>query len=96
MPEHNLDQGVEEYFDFILKGHKYRFRHFNTDEMEEMQKLGKDDKKARAFLYKAITKLDEDAPDFPDTAKEMTVPHWRRFWEMIKEEMSVADIQGQK
>ena len=52
MKIHNLDEGVQEYFDFIVNGFKYRFRHLNTEESEELKELEKagDDKKVKNFL----------------------------------------------
>lgn len=90
MKIHNLDEGVQEYFDFIVNGFKYRFRHLNTEESEELKELEKvgDDKKVKKFLYNFISKVDEKAPNFSETAKKMIGPQWVRFRKMIEEEYS--------
>jgi hypothetical protein len=38
---HNLDEGVRETFDFVVKGFTYRFRQLNTEEMQEFRSLAK-------------------------------------------------------
>ena len=89
-PNHtrNLDDGIVEHFDFIIKGHTYRFRQPNTDELEELRTLKDDSEKGKEVLYKFISKISEGAPDFKKIAKKMTVPYWHRFNKMISEEMS--------
>lgn len=81
---YNLDDSVVEYFDFIVKGHKYRFRHMTTEEMEKLKLVEKDSDKMTAYLYQFITKVDEGAPDFSETAKQMITPHWVAFRKMIE------------
>jgi len=90
MKIHNLDEGVQEYFDFIVGGFKYRFRHLNTEESEELKELEKagDDSKVKKFLYNFISQVDEKAPKFSETAKKMIGPQWVRFRKMIEEEYS--------
>lgn len=82
---HNLDE-VQEYFEFIVGGHTYRFRFFNTEETEEMQKFVNDDQKTKEFLFKFITKKDETSPDFSEVSKKMTVPQWIKFRKMLEVE----------
>lgn len=88
---HDLDDSVLEYFEFRLKGHIYRFRHMNTDEAEELQKLENDEEKSKQFIFGFITKVDPNSPDFSDLAKQMIIPHWRRFRKMIEVEMNALD-----
>lgn len=83
---HNLDEQVQEYFEFIVKGHKYKFRHMTTEEIEELRKIEDNEEKSKEFLYSFITKEEETAPEFPEVAKDMITPHWIRFREMIKTE----------
>lgn len=86
---HNLDEGVQEYFEFILKGHKYRFAHLNTEQLEELQKISdSDEDKQKDFFYKFITKVDDSSPDFADISKQMIAPHWIRFRKMVETEFS--------
>ncbi len=84
---HNLDEGVEESFNFQLLGHVYNFRHLNTEEIETLQTFKKeDDKGTKEFLFKFVTAVDKDAPPFSETTKKMLTPHWRRFIDMVKTE----------
>jgi hypothetical protein len=88
---HNLDDGVQEYFEFILKGHTYRFRHLNTEEIEHLRKIDGDDKKVKEYLFQFITKVKEDAPEFPVVSQQMLTPHWIKFKKMIQAEMGDAN-----
>lgn len=85
---HNLDESVVEYFDFIVKGHKYRFQHMTTEEMAEMKKLSGDEEKARDYMFKFISKTDEASPDFIEVSKQMITPQWVKFFAMIKVEFN--------
>ena len=60
---HNLDEQVQEYFEFIVKGHKYKFRHMTTEEIEELRKIEDNEEKSKEFLYSFITKEEETAPN---------------------------------
>jgi hypothetical protein len=83
---HNLDDSVDEYFEFILKGHKYKFRHLNTEEMQDFIKLKDDEEKAKKELFKFIEPVDSKDPSFEEVSKTMLVPHWKKFYEMIQVE----------
>jgi hypothetical protein len=88
MPEiHNLDESIVESFEFIVKGYKYKFRQPNTEELEELAKLGSDEKKSQEFLFSFISKVDESSPEFPEVAKKMIAPHWVAFRKMIQSEL---------
>lgn len=93
---YNFDD-VSEYFDFILFGKKYRFKHLTSAEFQELQKLENEAKedatKTDAFndyVYSFITKVDEDAPDFKEVQKKMIFPQLKAFWNMIKTEFSAS------
>jgi hypothetical protein len=86
---HNLDENVTEYFEFVVLGHKYKFKHLTTEELEELTRIDKDpqnDTKLKDFLYKFISKTEDTSPEFSEVAKKMLVPHWTKFKEMIKAE----------
>jgi len=85
---HNLDEAVVEFFDFIIKGHTYRFRHMNTEEMTEMKTLVGDEEKTKDYLFKFISKIDDSSPEFTEIAKKMLSPHWNKFAEMLKSEVN--------
>lgn len=84
---HNLDT-VAEYFEFIVKGHNYRFRHMNTEELEGLKAIEKDDQKSKEYLYSFITRVNETSPEFSEIAKKMITPQWVRFRKMIETEFS--------
>lgn len=92
---HDLDAGIQESFEFIVKGHKYRFRQLNTEEIEKLQEVSKDKDalKTKEFLFQFITKVDEKSPEFAEVAKQMIAPQWKKFQEMIKKEMGIESIE---
>lgn len=83
----NLDEGLQEYFEFIAKGHLYKFRYPTTTEIKEMDKLEKDEEAAQEYIFTFITKTSEDSPEFNELTKQMTLPHWNRFLDMITTQM---------
>lgn len=85
---YNLDD-VQEYFEFTIFSKKYRFRQPNPEELEKLKTLGSDEEKMKSFLDTLVTKVDADALDFMDVIKKMTIPHWKKFNEMIKTELSM-------
>lgn len=82
---HNLDD-VQQYFEFVVNSHKYRFRYMTVEEAETMQNMSNDEAKLRDFLYSFISKVDEASPNFEDVAKKMITPQWIRFRKMIETE----------
>ena len=84
---YNLDDGIIEYFDFILKGNTYRFRQPNTLEMTEFGVLKDKPELMVKTMSRFITKVTENAPDFEDIANTLTVQYWRRFNEMLEEQL---------
>ena len=97
MQPYNLDEGVSEYFEFILKGFTYRFRYPTTDELEgqDIKDIKKDEESVKNVLFKFITKVDPKAPDFEEVSKKMTVPNWRNFRIMLVTEMSADGKNNQ-
>ena len=89
MTIHNLDEGIQEYFEFIVKGHTYRFRQLNTEEIEDIAKVDFEKEDARKYLYRFISKVDPKSPDFEAIANKMIAPQWVKFQEMIKVEMGL-------
>lgn len=85
---YNLDEGVNEYIEFIVGGFKYKFKHMNSDEAIEMEKIEKTGKvgEVNKYLYKFVTKIDEAAPEFSEMAKKMIGPQWKAFRKMFKAE----------
>lgn len=81
---HNLSEGVQESFEFSIKGHEYSFRHLTTEQVEEMQKMQGDE--LMKFMFQFITKKNDASPDFTVIAKQMIVPEWANFTKMVKAE----------
>lgn len=88
---HDLDDGVIEYFDFKLFGNTYRFKHLNTEEVEVIKSFGGDGDKIQTYLYKFITPVDKDIPEFSEVSKKMTIPHLQKFQKMIKSEFGIDE-----
>lgn len=86
---HNLDDSISEYFEFVFKGHRYKFRHLTTEEVDEMAKIEtseNSDKKLREYLYTFVSKTDDSSPEFSESAKDMILPQWSKFRDMLKTE----------
>lgn len=88
---YNLDDGISEYFEFILKGHTYQFKYLTTDEMQELMKVEQSDEAIKNFFSRFITKTDPASPEFADIAGQMTIPQLVRFREMVTKEMNPVE-----
>lgn len=84
---HNLDDSVSEYINFTLLKHSYRFKHLNTEELEELESM-KEEKDLRNFLFSRIEAISPDAPVGEDLQKKLLMPHWRNLLRMLKVEMA--------
>lgn len=97
---YDLDSGISEYFEFILKGNTYRFRYPTTRELEEFTGLDLRDEKsnnvAKDFLIKFVEKVNEKSPEFKDIIDDMSVKYWNRFNDMVKTELSSDGNQDSK
>ncbi len=87
---YNLDD-AREFFEFIIKGHTYRFRYLTGEEVDKMQKMETEDPEAaKEYMFGFITKVDESAPDFKSIQNEITSAQWKIFRTMIKTEFSAV------
>lgn len=94
---YDLDSGISEYFEFILKGNTYRFRYPTTREASEAKELeNKSEKESKDFMIKFVTKVDEKSPDFGDIIDDLSVKYWSRFISMVTKELTSDDNQGPK
>ena len=92
MQPYDLDSGISEYFEFILKGNTYRFRYPTTRESFEAKKLtGVSDEESKAFMVKFVSKVDEKTPDFADIIEDLNVKYWAKFIDMVTKELSNVD-----
>lgn len=93
MPEkkiHNLNEGIEESFNFLVLGYEYNFRQMTTEELDAFATLtDKSNKEVREYLYQFVSPVGEKTPPFSETAKKMLTPHWVAFLNMVKSEMGV-------
>lgn len=86
----NLDSGVQEYFDFIIRGHTYRFTYPTMKQIKELDKSSKEsDEDSTKKLLKFIKKVDKKSPKFSDVFESLTVPHIKAFKSMIEKEFGV-------
>lgn len=84
---YNLDEGLVEYFEFIVCKNRYRFRYPNTEELDQLRAIGNDEEKAKEFMFGFIDPVGESIP-FQEVQKKMLVTQWVRFREMIDEKMT--------
>lgn len=85
---YNLNENVAEYFEFEVNGHAYQMRYPTTEEVLEVQKLEKDEKKQTEWLYTFITPVKADSPDIKEVMAKVNVKVLQNFSEMIKTEFS--------
>lgn len=83
----NLDEGLVEYFEFIVCGHRYKFRYPNTEELDTLRSIGSDEQKAKDFMFGFIDPIG-DSPTFEEVQKKMLVTQWVKFREMIDTQMT--------
>jgi len=87
---YDLEDDVVESFEFTVMGHTYSFRHPNTEEFNEIEKISKGDAdKSNEYMYQFITPVGEEVPPFSEVAEKLTIPRWRNFWAMIHKEMGM-------
>jgi len=85
----NLDEGVQETFEFILGGHTYKMRYPNTEEILEVDKIA-DDKKMD-WMYGFISSDDEQAPPISEALGKKNIKVLQRFNDMIIAEFGVNE-----
>lgn len=85
MPSYNLDEDLQEGFDFILGGHEYKMRYPTLEEVQEAQKI-KEDSEQLDWVYSYISTGDKSAPAFADAIKTVNTKTVKKFGEMVKEE----------
>jgi len=83
---YDLNESVQEYFEFQVGGVNYRFRHLNTEDLEHLKEIETDEKKSKEFMFSFIDKVDASSLDFSEVAKKMIAPQWIRFRKMIETE----------
>ncbi len=87
---YDFDKDLNEYFEFTVRGIKYRFQQLNTDEMAKLKELEKDEVGSKDFLNQFITPVTPGDPTFGEISKKMIAPQWNRFQAMIKTEFSAS------
>lgn len=83
----NLDEGVEEFFNFTVLGNTYKFKYPNSEELEELSKIAKTDlEKFSKSLLEFINPIGESKP-FQEIQNKMLPPHVAKFNKMVMEEI---------
>jgi hypothetical protein len=89
---HNLDEGAEESFQFIIGGFLYSMRYPTTEEMDEIAKLPSDEA-INKRMYDFVTPVvaDGTVPPIQETFKKVNVVVGRRFIKMIRTEFQSTE-----
>jgi len=94
---YDLDSGISEYFEFILKGNIYRFRYPTTREATLANELkDKSEKESKDFMIQFVTKVDEKTPNFEDIIDDLNVKYWAKFISMVTSELTSDDNKSPK
>lgn len=94
MSTYNLNDNVQDYFEFILGGHTYKMKYPTVEETETVQKLLKDAQEKGDTseillqMYQFISSDDEKAPPIAEALKKQNIKVIQNFNEMIKTEFS--------
>jgi hypothetical protein len=85
---YNLDEQIEESFEFTLAGHNYQMKYPTTEEILAASKI-KGEEAQMEWMYGFITSSDEAAPLIKDVLGKVNVKKLQRFNEMVKTEFGV-------
>ena len=94
MSTYNLNDNVQESFEFVLGGHTYKMKYPTVEETESVQKVlkeaeGSDDTSSvLEQMYQFISTDDKDAPAIAEALKKQNIKVIQNFNEMIKTEFS--------
>lgn len=91
---YNLDAD-QEYFEFVLKGHKYKFRYMTMEETQGMASIAGDkdaSQQVLEYLYQFISSDEPDAPDFKEASKNFLTTQWNKFFEMLGTEFGIKEL----
>ena len=94
MSAYNLNDNVQDSFEFILGGHTYKMRYPTVEETEAVQEVlqkakeSEDTSEILKQMYQFISSDDKDAPDIADALKKQNIKVIKNFNEMIKAEFS--------
>lgn len=88
--KYNLDETTQASFEFIVSGYTYSMRYPTTEEIFKLSKLSdKDGESATDYMLSFISSISDDAPDFRELFKTLTVPTVRAFNAMMLKEFGV-------
>lgn len=92
MPEpaiYNIDEQVEEFFNFIVCGVEFQFQQMTIDELTRLEKIDtKDFPNFADFFSEFIKPVDPKGPSFKEISGKMTAAKWVAFSKMIKAKMT--------
>lgn len=92
MSTYNLNDNVQESFEFILGGFTYKMKYPTVEETEAVQAVlkeaekTKDTEKVQQQMYQFISSDDEKAPPISEILKKQNIKVLQNFNEMIKAE----------
>ncbi len=94
MTTHNLNDNVNDSFEFELNANKYVMRYPTLEEIQKLQDIIKeypdDDQKVMEFIYGYITGP-EGADDISKTLPKQNIRVIQNFNKMIKLELGIAE-----
>lgn len=92
MSTYNLNDNVNEYFEFILGGFTYRMKYPTVEETEQVQadikkaREDKDEDKIAETMYRFISSENIEAPDIREALKKQNIKVMQNFNKMIESE----------
>lgn len=92
MSTYNLNDNVNDSFEFILGGHSYKMRYPTVEETEKVQEMLKEAEKSQdtkavlGQMYQFISTDDKEAPPIGDILRKQSIKVIQNFNEMIKTE----------
>lgn len=97
MSQYNLNDNVQDSFEFILGGFTYQMRYPTVEETESMQEAiqkaesGNKNKEILDAMCGYISSTDSGAPDIAEALKRQNIRVIRNFTEMIKSEFGSSN-----
>lgn len=93
---YNLNDNVQENFEFQLDGHMYKMKYPTVEETEKVQEALKkaqesgDNESILSQMYQFISTDDKDAPPISEALKKQNIKVIQNYNEMIKAEFSAT------
>ena len=85
---YNLDENINEYFEFTLGGNVYKMKYPTTKELEDIQKIKEPEEQGEKMLA-FISAVTDGAPDILEAMKDKNTQVTKRFRKMIATEIGM-------